>query len=781
MLSIFRRFKMATGLNIAGLSVAFAAFLVINIQYGYEYNYDRFHSTSERVYRVDTSVEGVWGIIHSRAFVEAVIRSSPHIEAATLINPFLKEIYFSTEEDGEKKGFRRQAVTCHADITRVFDFPLVQGTADCLTDPEKILIPLSLAQKLFGEEEAVGKIIHAEEVIWSKTGENFTVGGVYRDFPENSQLKNAVYTRMDANYDIDNWDSSNYICYLLLDSPESAETVTENFNATFDFDLINWDKLPDLAVELVPLTDIYYRNETGASQIVEGGSRESARILLGIGILVIVIAGINFTNFSTALAPMRIKSVNVRKVLGSADGALRRSLLLEAVGMSFVSFLLGVGIVYVLNRLSAFSFLAADLNVENNLRYVALVGAASLLVGLAAGLYPARYITSFPPALALKGHFGLSPKGRRLRTALIGFQFVVSVALIVSSLFIRLQKDYMQRFSTGFDTEQVAIVEINADMYRNHLESYRNRLLSFSGIDDVAFAQDVIGGKDGFPTYGLDFEGVRLPYFRLHVSPNFLSVMKIPVVEGRAPSEADLKSGKPVFLFNRRIREAINLKQGMQDIGESQQVEVAGFTDNLKITSLRSEDHNIAFYVNSGHNLTYAYIRLRPGTDVFAAVDHIRESIGAIDPGFPVDVTFYDEVFNRLYLKELNLNRIITLFSLLAIILSITGVFGLIVFETEYRRREIGVRKVFGATVGDILQKFNRTYLRIVTACFVIAAPIAWYGVHKWLENFSYKTPMHWWVFLIAFVAVAGITLLTVTLRSLHAANENPVESVKSE
>lgn len=780
-LILLRKFKMATLLNVAGLSVAFAAFLVIIIQVGFEYNFDRFHSTSDRVYRVNTTKDEIRGIIHPRAFIEAVIHSSPHIKAGTIINNYVTQNYFTIKTDDEKIGFREPVTTCHAAITQVFDFTIIEGTNDCLKDPEKILIPERMARRLFGNDPAIGKTLYAEEGIWTKTERTFTVGGVYRDFPDNSQLKNSIYTMMDPGYDINNWGASNFMAYILLDTPQSARTVTDNFNSNFDFGIINQGKEdPDLAIELIPLTDIYYRNEAYADRYVRYGNRESTLLFLGIAILIIFIAGINFTNFSTALAPLRMKSVNTQKVLGKADNKIRKALLFEALVICFISWLFAILIVYILNKVSALSFIEANLHLQNNVFYVILTAIIALLVGTAAGLYPAWYMTSFPPALVLKGSFGLSPKGRRLRTTLIGFQFVISVVLIIASLFIQLQKSYMQHYPAGFDKEQIAIVKLTSSMYRNHRDAYKTKLTAFSGIEDVAFAKDVIGGQDAFPTYGIDYEGDEIPYYRLEVTPNFLSLMGIPVIEGREPTNADAKNDKPVYIFNKRITDIMNITPGLQNIG-NKPVEVAGFSDNLKITSLRSVDYNVVFWINSVNPLSTSYIRMSPGTDYFAAVDHIRKSIAEIDPGLPIDITFYDEVFNQLYNRELKLNKMITLFSLLAIILSIVGVFGLVVFETQYRRKEIGVRKVFGATVADILQKFNRAYLNIVTVCFIIAAPIAWYGVRRWLENFSYKTPMYWWVFLVAFVLVAGITLLTVTFRNWNAATENPVDSVKSE
>ena len=218
------------------------------------------------------------------------------------------------------------------------------------------------------------------------------------------------------------------------------------------------------------------------------------------------------------------------------------------------------------------------------------------------------------------------------------------------------------------------------------------------------------------------------------------------------------------------------LKKSWMGIGH-----VAGFIEGVKISSLRTFTRPLVFIVTKRQVTPVCYIRLAAGSNVEDAVAHIQQVIADIDPAYPFTIEFYDTVFNNLYHKEQYLKKMITLFSLLAIVLSIVGVFGLVVFETQYRRKEIGVRKVFGATVGEILNMFNKSYLRIVAICFVIAVPFAYYGVHKWLESFSDKTPIYWWVFALAFVIVAAITMLTVTFQNWKAANENPVNSVKSE
>lgn len=777
-ISVLRRFKVATFLNIAGLAVAFAAFIIILIQVNYERNFDGCHPTANRVFRLDLTGGGTFSTILPRAFIEAFLQSSPHIEAGSLINPFVGDIYFTVLEKGEKNGFKEVVQTCHPALPRVFDFAIVEGEKNCLEDPEKVMIPQSLAEKLYGNGPAVGKALRAEETIWSKNKTDLTVGAVYRDFPGNTQLRNVIYTAMDPNFALTNFGASNYICYVLLDNASLASEVADNFNRHFDYSKIG---RPEEKVKLLPLTDIYYRNESGDGMIFRSGNADITHLLFCIALLVIVVAGINFTNFSTALTPLRIKSINTQKVLGSSDALLRGSLLVEAVIISLFAWLLSLLIVWMLGELSALPFIDADVRIAANVPLVLLTGLVALGTGLIAGLYPSWYITSFPPALVLKGSFGLSPSGRKLRTALIGFQFVVSILLIISSGFIRLQNDYMRNFSLGFAKDQVAIVELSGEIYQKHRDSYVNKLKQYPGIADVAFAQEKVGSKDTYNTNGTLHKGLELQYFLILCSPNFLQVMGIPVVEGRDFSLSDQQSERPVCIFNKAARE-----EGRMEVGEVlenfHRANIVGFTDDVKFSSLRSTENNIAFVTgNINVTMPHSYIRLKAGTDVHAAVNHIRAALTDIDSSYPFDVEFYDAIFDQLYHKEENFRSMITLFSGLAILISLVGVFGLVVFDTQYRRKEIGIRKVHGATVMEILNMFNKSYLKIVTVCFVIAAPIAWYGVKRWLESFAYKTPVYWWVFAVAFLIVSLITLMTVTFQNWKAANANPVHSIKSE
>lgn len=784
-ITVLRRFKIATVLNILGLSVAFAAFIVILIQINFERGFDRCHPTSDRVFRVDVNIVGDFGTILPRGFAEAVIHSSPHIEAGTVLTPSfgMGGTYLSVERNGEKFGFKETVTTCSPALPQIFGFPLVDGTIDCLKDPEKAMIPVSLAKKLFGETAVTGKTLQAEEAIWTKTPRQLTIGAVYQDFPGNTQLHNVIYTAIDPQYMINNFSASNWVCYLLLDDAAAAPDVAENFNKNSELtNAGNTDAEEEIRrITLMPLTDIYYLNETQDGGTFRSGNRQTTNVLLVIAFLILIVAAINFTNFSTALTPLRIKSINTQKVLGSSEGMLRRALLAEAALISMVAWLVGIFIVWVLKITESLPFIEADLNFSQNIPVLLLSGVIALLIGIIAGAYPAYYITSFPPALVLKGSFGLSPSGRKLRTVLIGIQFIVSIILIIGAGFIHLQNDFMRKFSLGFDKDQIAIVELNSSLYNKHHETYANRLKDFPGIEDVAFAQEKVGAKDGYSTNGGVYHGKNFQYFMITTSANFLKVMGIPVVEGRDFTRADEVSDDLSIIFNHTVQANMGMQIG-ELFDDYLKARIIGFTGNVKFTSLRGGENNIAFVTgNFGQEMDISYIRLKAGTDVYAAVDHIQKTIKDLDASYPFRIEFYDEIFDHLYHKEENFRSLVTLFSLLTIIISLVGVFGLVIFETQYRRKEIGIRKVYGATLEEILLMFNKIYLRIIVICFVVAVPLAWYGVHKWLENFTYKTPVYWWIFALSFLIVTVATLVTVTFQNWKAANANPVDSLKSE
>lgn len=781
-INVLRRFKMASFLNIVGLTVAFTAFLVIMMQVKYEQTFDQCYPAASRICRVDLShgKEDIYASILPRALADAAFTSSPHIESYALMNTFSGKSYITIGEGSEEKGFKELLVPTYPEFVDVFKPTLVEGVGTCLKDPEKVMIPESMAKRMFGKESAIGKSIHAKDQSWYVDGKNFTVGAVYKDYPENSQMQNGIYVQLKDAWKND-WFSQNFMGYVLLDSPESGQVVEDNFNNTFDFDKYKVSK--DIRLHLIPITDIYYMPGQ-LEDYIKTGDIGTMRLLILIALLIIVIAGINFTNFSTSLAPMRIKSINTQKVLGSTTNSLRTGLVIEAIAICVLACLFAFLLTYLLNRTEVLSFVEADTNLLHYLPLLFQLLGIAVLLGLVAGLYPAWYMTSFQPALVLKGSFGLSNSGRRLRTMLISFQYIVSISLIIGSFFIQIQNNYMRSYRLGFDKDQIAMLTLSTDIAKESGDLLTNRLKEFAGIEDVSFANAIVGATDVYSAGDFRYNGKSFNTEIISTSWNFLHVMGIPVISGRDFNRSDAQSDSTyACIFTQRVQEVAtgmepghSLEKNRQGTGH-----IVGFIDNIKVSSLRSVNRPLVFVLTSREILPITYIRLKAGTNVEDAVAHIHRVITDIDPAYPLEIEFYDTIFNNLYHKEQYLKNMITLFSLLAIILSIVGVFGLVVFETQYRRKEIGVRKVFGATVGEILNMFNKTYLRIVLICFAIAVPFAYYGVHKWLENFSDKTPIYWWVFALAFVIVAAITLLTVTFQNWKAANENPVNSIKSE
>ena len=784
-LSVLRRFRMAVGLNVIGLSVAFTAFLVIMMQVSYDHSFDRCHPKAERIFMAELcdSMMADCRVIYPGAFPDVLIASSPHIEAGTMITPYDKLNYLSTGQETDAEGFREKVTTCHPAIVDIFGFSFVEGDKDCLADPEKAIIPESMARRMFGGESAIGRQIHFKEGVWTKDHRDLTVGGVYRDFPENTQLGNVIYSAIDAPYHKPTeWGGSNWLCYLLLDSPESVRAVEDNFNRTFDFSQI-WG-CKNFHLRLIPFTELHYMNmqDVWGSNPLRTQSPETVRLLFLIAWLILLIAAVNYMNFSTALTPMRIRSINTQKVLGSPAGTLRLSLLVEAAGICLMAYLLAILWVYLLNKGQYLSFVEADIRLLPNLSIVLGTGAIALLVGVLAGVYPAYYITSFPPALVLKGSFGLSAAGRKLRTVLIGFQYIVSIALIVGACIIQLQNYFMRHYALGFDRDQIMIAELSQDLCIKHKEALTSQLMEYPEIEGVAFSAQKVGGEDSYSTYEFTHKEETFPGFFLNVSPSFLDVMGIEVTDGSRFSPSDDKDGNFHFIFNEKARRANGLEVGeMVNMGWGPG-RITGFTGDVMLTSLREEEQNIAFCVSPDNKfqwLSHAYIRLRAGTDVTKAVSHLREVVAGLDASYPLEVEFYDSLYNRLYHREEFVKKMVTGASLLAILISIVGVFGLVIFETQYRRREIGIRKVYGASVADILLMFNRKYLSIVMVCFILATPVAYLSAVGWLENFAYRTPVYWWVFALAFGIIFLVTFLTVSFQNWRTANANPVDSVR--
>lgn len=788
--SVLRRFKMATLLNVLGLSVAFAAFMTIMMQVDYDKNFDAFHEGAENIYRVELQWEGEPAqAILPRPMADVFTRFSPHIQAGALTRPFYNETLFRVDKNGQRENFLEKSLRVYPSFTDVFRFDMTEGTAKALEEPNTALVPESLARKMFGNASAVGQRLQSGQVhslisgaFNEKNEGQFTIGGVYRDFPRNSIVENAVYIPMDEQENLTSWENSSYNFYIRLDSPESSEGLVDAFRAYYKKnDLgknLSWYN-GEVNFRLIQLPDIHFTTDT-TYDATPKSSRQTVWVLIAISFVILVIAGINFTNFSTALTPMRIKSINTQKVLGSSDSILRFSLQIEAVCISIVAYLLALVLVHLAGLSPLAHLVNADLSLAAHPALVAITAFIAIGVGVLAGLYPSYYITSFPPALVLKGTFGLAPAGRMLRNILIGVQFIASFALIIGAMFMYLQNYYMSNSPLGYDKDQIIVTNVT-EKVKNNKNTWVNELKSYAGIEDATFAESLLSSQDQFMGWGRELNGVMIDFQCLPVDASFLEVMGVKISEGRGFRKEDELTEKGVYIFNERARQVYALQVGDKLAGS----EIIGFMPDVKFASFRTEVTPMAFYLwgkeQWGNGSAYAYIKVKAGSDLRVAMQHVKKALGKVDPDYPFNVRFYDEVLNAAYAKEKNLSTLISLFSLIAVFISIVGVFGLVVFESQYRRKEIGIRKVMGSTVAQILVMFNKTYFRILVICFVMSAPIAYYAIYRWLENFAYKTPMYGWVFAVAFLLVSSITALTVTFQNWRAANENPVKSIKTE
>ena len=782
--SVLRRFKAASVLNVLGLSIAFVAFMLIMMQVNYDYTFDCSHRNADAIFRVDI-VHGSKGsqAIICRPFARAFTESSPHIKGGCLLNAWVGSPFFYVEQNGQRTGYRENAWEVTPGLLDVIHFDMLEGTAQALDEPGSVILPESMAKKIFGNETAVGKQLIAPNVEMNAQ----IIKGVYKDFPRNSALQNVIYVAMNPKENYDNWGNWNYYFFVRLDEPANKENVLDNFKSNFNAKEVfgnefEWGGEESFDLRLTSLPDVHFLNNVDFDSMPKA-SRQTLLVLFSIAFVIIIIAGINFTNFSTALTPMRIKSINTQKVLGSSDRMLRGSLLVEAVGVSTFAYLLSLLFLYVIPKTPVASLVDADISFGAQPMIIAGTAVIAVIVGVLAGLYPSYYVTSFPPALVLKGSFGLSLAGRRMRSVLVGIQFVASFILIIGSLFMYLQNRYMQNAPLGYDKEEMIIVHLNNKINKDR-DAFTNQLKSFSGVEDVTYSQFLLSSQDQYMGWGRDYNGKNINFQCLPVSSSFLKVMGIEVKEGRDFRPEDDQKETGCYIFNEKAKAQLELKLNEQIDGD----EIIGFIPDIKFASFRQEVTPMAFYLwgkyqwgQEGNYYNAAYVKFKAGSDLRAGMEHVRESLKKFDSEYPFVIRFYDEVLQHTYEKELKIGSLITLFSLVAIFISIVGVFGLVVFESEYKRKEIAVRKVLGSTTGEVLYMFNVSYFWILLICFVLGAPVAWYGVHRWLENFAYRTPMYWWVLPLAFLAIGMITFLTVTYQNWHVANENPVKNIKSE
>ena len=785
-LTAVRRYKTTVILNILGLSVAFAAFMVIMMQLDYDHSFDKLHKDYDKIFRVEYVRNASAQANMCRPLADRFIESSPHILAGGIAQMRLGSTRFNLNDNEARNVFEETSSMVTSSFFDVFSFDFTEGSNEGVINIESgnFFIPLSMSRKLFGNKSAVGKQITLEG-----GGGVRTIKAVYRDFPANSSIGNYIYMVMMDGAFKDNWSEWSFITYIRVNNATNAPMLFDNFKRNFDASTssfgpdFDWNKA-GVSMRLTPLADLHYIKGVEYDFVPKTG-KQTLMILFAIAIVIFVIAFINFTNFSIALTPMRVKSINIQKILGAGRNTLRSVITSEAPVVSMLSFLIALLFLLLFSVTPPAKMVDADLSITAQPVIIGGTALIALIAGVIASAYPAHYMTSFPPAIALTGSFGLSPKGKMMRNTLTCIQLTASFALIIGAAFIYLQNYFMQNSPLGYDKDELITVDIM--WIHSSRSAFINQLKQNSAIENVTYSESLLSSSDQYMGWGLRYKGEGIQFQSIPVHYSFLKVMGIEITEGRDFREEDhnLKSG--AYVFNEAARKKYDMEIGtkIESGMESINGEIIGFAPDVIFASFRNAVEPMAFYVWGtdywGDRASTLYIRVKTNADKRAAMSYVNSTLAEYNPDITFNVRFYDEILQRLYEKEIALNTLITLFSIIVIFISIVGVFGLVVFDCECRRKEIGIRKIHGASIMGVIAMLNKTYFRLLIICFVIAAPMAWYAVTRWLDNFAYKTPMYWWVYLISFVVVGIIIFATVTFQSWNVANDNPVKSIKSE
>ena len=699
-------------------------------------------------------------------------------------------------------GYNKFSASCGSvslPFLDVFAFRSVEGDVHDLGKPKSVIVSREAAERM---RVGVGSLI------WVDTDEPqpdgaMEVVAVFEDFPDNSLLgecevvKNLGETNL---YTTSEWSFNYFVKFRPGADPDEFARQWTNVNQEMQREAAEKraaagdaadddDESGIYGVRLSPVSELYFESDSQAP--CRQGSVVTTYTLLGIAVLVIVLAFINFVNFFFALVPVRIRTVNTFKVFGAPASSLRFNFVFEAFGLVLIALLAAWYVSFALQGTEFASYISASLALSQNLEVVGLVAVVAFVMALAASLYPAWYITSFAPALVVKGSFGGTRSGRRLRTLLLGVQFFISIGLIIATSFIRLQHDYMMHYDMGFDKENLLAVRLSERGAVSY-DALRQKLLSDPQVKDVTGATSrlVSVGRMG---WGREFKGRQVAFQSYVVQPDFLRVMGIPITDGRDFLESDFDKELGTMIFNEAARREFEMQVGDRINGfVSPDEQIVGFCADFNFKPLQYGVSPFCFYLlpkkiqqeNYWHLPHVVYVRMTPGADIAAVTAHIRRCIAEVDPRTePGDIVVrvFDEELGLEYDNERKLTAIVGLFALLAVVIALMGVFGLVLFETQHRRREIAVRRVMGASRGEILAMFNRRYVMLVAVCFVLAVPVSIWAVRHWLAGFAYAVPLYWWVFALALAGVLAVTALTVTVRSWRAVNENPAESVKSE
>jgi putative ABC transport system permease protein len=778
-------------INILGLAVGIAASVLITLYVVDELGFDRFNVRADRTFRIvaDWSNKGD-SRIHQLGtpwiLAKTLRENYPQAEAVAQLCGPGGVLLARNKESAIKEN---DAFAADSSFFDVFPYTLIKGDpASALKDPSSIVLSESLAAKCFGNEDPMNKTL--EMVVFGEKS-LCKVTGVIRDVPRNSHFRFEVLVSMGTVFPkfSDDWTSNNFVTYLLL-KPGVTRAAMESRLAELERLYVS-GRHADMpwVWTLEPLRAIHLH-----SDLVTGnqpnGSIAYVRLFAVIAVLILLIAGINFVNLSTARSARRAREVGIRKTVGSLKGQLVSQFLGESVLMSFFALLISIGLVQaalpfyrtVAGRALGLDYLGSPIVIPG------LVGLA-LAVGLLAGLYPAFFLSSFKQTDVLKGA-PASRKGSRslaLRNGLVVFQFATSVFLIIGSMIIARQLDFIKNSRLGFDKDHVVVIH-NTDNLASQLEAFANRLKENPAVLGTTAVSSVPG--EGTPNWGIGVEGIES---HRPMNMNFLScdqdlpdVLNIRMASGRFLSRK-FPSDTTAAVINKRAADYFGLAD---PVGKrvriwwtKKDLTIVGVIEDFHFESLHAEVRSMGYIlpdVTGRTGLPYLLVKINsPRTT--DALDFLRETWRSFAPGLPFEFTFMDEKVNALYQNDARAGKIVSLFSFLAVIVSCLGLFGLAAFVTEQRTKEIGVRKILGARLANILWLLMGQFIRWVVAAILIAWPLSFWIMNRWLQGFAFRTGWPPRIFLVSGLAAILIAAATVGFQVFRAAVADPARSLKYE
>ena len=786
--------KRLTSINIFGLATAIGCSLLIALYVQDELAYDRHHENADRIYRVVKDFVNDDGSRIPDAttpgpLAAALQKDIPEVESITRIHP---DWGGTVRVEYAEKGFSEPKVwRVDSSFFDVFTVKFLRGDAKtALKDVNSVVITESTAKRYFGEEDPIGKVLRMNR------RDDLTVSAVITDVPAQSHIHYDFllsYRRLPSNANT-NWNNYNYYTYVKVHAGTNPDVLEKKIQDVFEKN--DEENYADFYVQ--PLLDIHLTSKL-KWELEPNGDKLYVLIFSIIGAFILLIAAINYINLATAKSSLRAKEIGIRKVSGAQRGSLILQLLMESILICVISSLLGIALAYFLTPVVN-GLTQKQLYVGGNVTVLSYLAIVTLLIGIIAGTFPALYLSSFRPVAVLKG-FKLSDKGAlNLRKSLVVVQFTISVALIIGVLIIMRQMKYIQSANLGFDKEQILVIQNGGALSRSDRSSFLNTIKSISGVEKAATSATVLGR--GFNTTRLRAVGSEQEQ-QLNftsVGYDFLDVVGIEMKEGRgftadfpADSINNGISGGPLdqrlggIVINERAVKEFGL--GSPAVGKrlvwatdadtTYFVEVIGVAKNFHFTSLRNEikPYGFLMFPNGQGNFT---VKLSGGT-VASTIQQLESAWKQSFPEVPFEYLFLDETIDRLYAAEKRFEKVFVSLVVLGIIIACLGLFALATFSAEQRIKEIGIRKVLGASVTQVVALLSKDFLKLVIISVVLAIPIAYYAMQSWLAGFAYRVPVEWWVFVASALIAIVIAFLTISSQAIKAAVSDPAKSLRTE